>query len=111
MARLKIELTFLHEDRDQWTGRIETFIDEVDRWLRSDAVGEEWAVSAGAREWRNEDDGEKYRTTSVFCEVHDVRDRWPGVRDLLETHDLLDQAVVTGVLEEEGDLERVWPDV
>lgn len=109
MARLKVELSYPHAEREEWKEEVEDLIFEVDRHLRDRARGEEWAVSGGAREWRNEEEDEKYRTTSVYCEVYAIDERWPGIRELLDAHDLLEHAVVTGTIEDGEGWAQIWP--
>lgn len=110
MPRLKLELSYPHDGRVEWKGRIRRLIEDLDQHLRDLGDGGEWAVSGGAREWRNEVQDERYRTASVYCEVRDVRERWSGIRDLLEEHDLLDDAVVSGSIEGRADWCRIWPE-
>ena len=107
MARLKILLDEPRamEERSRESGK---FYKQLDAVLRKSSAGREWAVQGAGRTVQDES-GRVYRRRVYLCEVTDVDERWPLVKELIQRYDL--QARTTAYREEdlhEG-WERVWP--
>lgn len=107
MARLKI---LLDEPRrnEQRSRESQSFLEHLDEALRKSSGGREWAVQGASRTIRDEETGVIRRRRVYLCEVGDVENRWPLVKELIHSFDLEDR--VTAYREERlhTGWEKLW---